>query len=297
VNHLTKWRKSEGGVVGKYGDPRKALKPLSIVQGDELVNPAKQVFLVDPGSRLGNLKLRVIPKIDETQLHRLSADSYDAIGLTLVMRETGIKRFTQLGHWLLSDLPESIPLDEFPGLDRIVLDRITFSAGLTVLADRGDLELGRSLARKDFHINTESSGNQFPHRFVDPKYFVDQGLPRSTGWFVHILDEDGDKSAAETFEVYINKELANVASSKSADSMWATLAADTFSILILRLLKGDIPEEPIAGSILEQLKRQFHIHGMTTAQVSELVKSGENSRVLALAQAITKMTSILEAAL
>ncbi len=292
-----KWRKSEGGIVGRFGDPRKALKSVALVLADGEVNATRQSFVVDPGLQLRQLKLRLIPKLDHAHLSTLPEDDLGALGVSLVLRDPGVKRFTLIDAWPLGDLPESVPLGEGPEFERVVRDQMVVSVGLTILRDAGELETGTTLARKDFHIRTDASGSKFPHQFVDPSYFEEQGLPRTTSWFVHVMNEDGDKSADDTFVVYINSELVEVASSKAADAVWASLASEVFSVLLLSLLKGEVPEEPVHGSILEQIGRQVSSLGHSIHEVSGWVRDSDVSKVMAISQSITRVNSLLRGAL
>lgn len=297
MNKSLKWRKSEGGVVGRFGDPRRALKSFALVLSDGEVNPLKQSFIVDPGLKIKQLQPRLISVLDHAQISRFPESAVNSLGVCIVLRDPAIKRFSLVGDWPIGNLPESIALDDLPEFERIVQDRMVISVGLTVIKDGGEFELGTTLARKEFIIHTEVNGNQFPHQFVESTYFEKEGLPKSTSWFVHMLNEDGDRPADETFVVYINKELAEVASSKSADAIWASLATDVFTVLFERLLRGEIPEKPSSGTILEQIERQLASHGHNLHTVASWVQSGETSKLMALAQAITKVNILLRGAL
>ena len=292
-----KWRKSEGGVVGRYGDPRKVLKTSSLVLADGQVDPTKDSFLIDPGLKLSQLKLRLIPSLDQAQVSRLPEGVRQSLGICLVLRDPGVKRFTLIGEWPLEKLPESIALDDIPEFDRIVRNRVVLSMGLTAVVEHDGIELGTTLARKDFHIHTDVSGNQFPHQFVESSYFTEQELPRSTSWYIHVLNEDGDRGADETFIVYINKDLAEIASSRAADAVWVALGTDVFTVLLQRLLRADVAESPLPGSILDQLSRLLLAQGQSLASASDLVQAGDISKIMALAQAITKANLVLRSAL
>jgi hypothetical protein len=291
------WRKSEGGVVGRFGDPRKALKSVALVFADDEVNPTIQSKVVDTGTTLKQLKMRLVPSVDLTHLSRIPDELQAALGITLILRDPAVKRFTLLESWPLDDLPETFSLDELPELERVVQDRIVLTVGLTALREEEGLEAGTTLARKDFYIHTDGTGNRFPHEFVDASYFVDRGLPKTTSWFVNMLSEDGDRSAEETFVVYINRELVEVASARGADAVWASIGADTFATLILRLLKGELPEEPPMGSVLHSLSRQLAALGLSIHDVGDWVRNSEISNVMAISQSIVKVNSLLRSAL
>jgi hypothetical protein len=297
VKGLTKWRKSEGGIVGRFGDPRRALKSVALIVSDGEENPARQSFVVDQGLRLKDLRPRLIPKIDLEHLGRLKDEVKDSLGVCLVLRDPSVKQFSLVGDWRISELPESIPLEKLCGFERIVSARMIISVGLSVLDENAQFDVGTTLARKDFSIHTDAKGNQFPHLFVDPSYFEKEGLPNMTSWYVHIFNEDGDRPAEETFIVYINRELSTVSATKGADAIWAALAADVFSILIQCLLRGEIPVEPTPGTIMGSLERQLSALNLNFQTVSSWVKTGELSKIVAVSQAITRVNFLLRGAL
>lgn len=292
-----KWRRSEGGVVGRFGDPRKALKPSILVMGDAEADPTRTAFIVDSGNRLDQLNLKLAPVVDWTTLSSLQEENKDALSLAVILRDPALKRYTLLGNWAATDLPESIPFEGEPAFERMVQDRMSLSVTLAFTRPVADMEPGITLARKDFVILTDRVGTQFPHQFVDPDYFTKIGLPRSTGWYVHIFDFDGDKPSEDTFVVCINKEIAAMSSAKGADAMWASLAADTMAALLIRLLRTETPEEPVEGSILAQLQRQVSQQGVSLAEVGRWVREGETAKVGSLCQCVIKMNQILKGAL
>lgn len=288
------WRKSEGGIVGRYGDPRKSLRSVALTIADNEVNPAVQSFLVDEGSSLSQLKLRLLPRVDEVQLERLSPEALSGLGVSLILRDPAMKVYTLLESWRLAELPESVALDGKPQYDLQVLDRIVLSIGLTALEDGGAVRRGTTFARKDFVIQSGTTGSQFPHSPVPPSYFDSFGLPRTTAWYVHIKDETGEGSASDTFEVLINNELlSKIGSSSGSDAIWAALAADTFAVLMQTLLRNPFSETPSQGSILAQISKQITLQGHTVQGVAEWLRNGEYGKVLSLSQAMTRATKII----
>jgi hypothetical protein len=289
------WRKSEGGVLGRFGDPRRALKAAGLVVGDTPINPEQSSFRVDRGVSLRDLKLRLIPRIDHEQLARLSAESRESLGVALVLREPSLKRFTLLNQWALEDLPETITLDQGKVYDRVVWEKTTISLGLIAIAPSAELEFGITIARKEFHLNTEGEGNQFPHRFVDGSLFAQEyDLPESTCWYVQIKDESGELDAAATFEVLINKEMAQYSRVKGADLMWAQVGADTYSALFLALLNRQLIGDPPKGSLLEAMQRTLEDAGQSLSHVSTWVREREFSKVHSLAQSLAKMNILMK---
>jgi hypothetical protein len=225
---------------------------------------------------------------NEMVLRRVQLEVSD-LRLSIVVKDHLNKSYIFDRQFLLSDCPTEINVTAHTLAQVAIYGNIEFCLVLSLNRPLDRLHgrpwlVGHILAEKTFSVRRPPPAPSFPIRFVPAAEFLERGLPESTVWFTHYLDDlDFDKPPEEVFQVWINDkfedDLRRLDQVPNGNLLWGAIEADVLSDLVLHFINSDDPETPptdnrgLKGALSNLIVRRL---GIAVPEVKALVENDPN---------------------